>query len=165
MAVEAAKARWAVYFVSSSPSLVMMDEVMELLEKCGPTRTSGALQLELDVIGSYHYNTQPKYTTGSAARTELGARIAELGQNSLVRTNHWNVVLGNFYPKVAMMCGYVPLAWEGNKMIEGGSIFKGLSLWYKQAVPLLQSACDTATGARKVIICTIPCAFCSTCDG
>jgi hypothetical protein len=53
---EAAKAQWAIYFVSSSPSLAMMDEVVELLEKCGPTRTSGALQLELDVISSYTYS-------------------------------------------------------------------------------------------------------------
>jgi hypothetical protein len=28
----------------------MMDEVLELLEKCGSTRTSVALQLELDLI-------------------------------------------------------------------------------------------------------------------
>jgi hypothetical protein len=48
--LEAAKARWAVYFVSSSPPLTMLDEVMELLEKCGSMRTSDALQLELDVI-------------------------------------------------------------------------------------------------------------------
>jgi hypothetical protein len=47
---EAAKSRWAVYFVSSSQLVAMLDEVVELLEKCGPTRTSGALQLELDVI-------------------------------------------------------------------------------------------------------------------
>jgi hypothetical protein len=69
--LEAAKARWAVYFVSSSPSLAMMDEVMELLEKCGPTRTSSALQLELDVISSWNYNTQPKYTTGSELNSGL----------------------------------------------------------------------------------------------
>jgi hypothetical protein len=150
--LEAAKARWAVCFVSSSPSLAMMDEVMELLEKCGPTRTSGALQLELDVISSFTYNTQPKYTTGSEARTKLGARIAELGQNSSVRTDPWNLLLGGLYPKLAVMVGLVPLAWEGGKGVNGDSVFKGISLWYNQGMPLMQSACDTAVGARKVTL-------------
>jgi hypothetical protein len=149
---EAAKARWAVCFLSSSLALSMMNEVIELLEKCGPTRTSGALQLELDVISSWSYNTQPKYTTGSAARTELGARIAELSQNPLVRTDPYNLILGGIYPKVAMMTGGVPLAWEGGKRVDGNSLFKGMSLWYNQVVPLLQSACDAAVGARKVML-------------
>jgi hypothetical protein len=51
--LEAAKARFAIAAMmdrSSSRSLAMLDEVIELLEKCGSTRTSGALQLELDVI-------------------------------------------------------------------------------------------------------------------
>jgi hypothetical protein len=48
--LEAAKTRWAVYFVSSSQLVTMMDEAVELLEKCGSTRTRGALQLELDII-------------------------------------------------------------------------------------------------------------------
>jgi hypothetical protein len=159
--VEAAKARWAVYFVSSSPSLEMMNEVMELLEKCGPTRTSGALQLELDVIGSFQYNHQPKYTTGSAARAELGTRIAELGQNPLVRTNPWSLVVGTFYPKMAVMAGLVPFPWEGGKRVDSDSIFKGVSMWYNQATPLMQSACDTAVGARKVML-MLSCAFCNT---
>jgi hypothetical protein len=150
--MEAAKARWAVYFMSSSPSLAMMDVVLELLEKLGPTRTSGALQLELDVISSYNYNCQTKFTTGSEARTELGARIAELSQNPLVRTNPWNLVLGGLYPKLAMMVGLVPLAWEGGKGVDGDSVFKGMSMWYDQGTPLMQSACDTAVGARKVTL-------------
>jgi hypothetical protein len=150
--LEAAKARWAVYFVSSSPSLVMMDEVMELLEKFGPTRTSGALQLELDVISSYNYNTQRKFTTGSAARTQLGTRIAELGQNPLVRTEPYNLAIGGLYPKLAVMSGIVPFPWEGGKRVDGDSVFKGMSLWYDQATPLMQSACDTSVGARKVML-------------
>jgi hypothetical protein len=148
--LEAAKARWAVYFVSSSPSLEMMDEAIELLEKCGPTRTSGALQLELDVIGSFDYNHQPKFTTGSAARAELGARIAELGQNPLVRTSPWTLALGGFYPKMAMLLGTPHIAWEGGKRVDGDSVLKGMSLWYTQASPLMQSACNTSVGARKV---------------
>jgi hypothetical protein len=149
--LEAAKARWAVYFVCSSPSLEMMDEVMELLEKCGPTRTSGALQLELDVIGSFRYNHQLKYTTGSAARAELGARIAELGKNPLVRTSPWTLAIGGVYPKAAVLLGAPHIAWEGGKRVDGDSVLKGVSLWCNQAVPLLQSACDTAVGARKVM--------------
>jgi hypothetical protein len=159
--VEAAKARWAVYFVSSNQSVAMMDEVMELLEKCGPTRTSGALQLEFDVISSFNYNTQPKYATGSAARTQLGVKIAELGQNPLVRTNPWNLALGGLYPKMAMMVGLAPLAWEGGKRVDGDSVFKGISLWYNQGMPLMQSACDKTVGARKVML-ILSCSFCNS---
>jgi hypothetical protein len=86
--VESATARWAVYQVSSNQSLAMMDEVMELLEKCGSARTNGALQLELDVINSFQYLVQ-KHTTGSAARTQLGIRIAELSRNPSLRTDPW----------------------------------------------------------------------------
>jgi hypothetical protein len=147
---EAAKSRWAVYFVSSSPSVAMMDEVMELLEKCGPTRTSAALQLELDVIGSTKY--QWKYTPGSAGRAQVGARIAELSQNPLLRTNPWSLVSSGIYPKVMMLLGVIPPAWAGGKKVEGGSVVKGMSMWRNQAMPLMQSACDNAVGARKVIL-------------
>jgi hypothetical protein len=150
--LEAAKAQWAIYFVSSSPSLAMMDEVMELLEKCGPVRTSGALQLELDVIGSFSYSLQPKFSTGSAARARLGARIAELGQNPLVRTNPWKLVIGGSYPRTAVMLGVVPFPWEGGKRVTGDTVFKGASLWYNETMPLMQSACDAAVGARKVVL-------------
>jgi hypothetical protein len=150
--VEAAKARWAVYFVSSSQSLAMMDEVVELLEKCGPTRTSGALQLEMDVISGFHYSHQPKFTTGSEARAQLGARISELGQNLSVRTSPWALVIGEFYPKIAVMCGLVPFSWEGGKRVTGKLWYEGMSIWYNQVVPLIQSACDTAVGARKVML-------------
>jgi hypothetical protein len=148
--LEAAKARWAVYFVSSTPSLEMLDEVMELLEKCGPTRTSGALQLELDVIGSFNYNAQSKFTTGSAARAQLGVRIAELCQNPSVRTDPWTIAIGGAYPKYAVMIGLVPFPWEDGKRVDDDSVFKGMSLWNNQGVPLMQRACDTAVGARKV---------------
>jgi hypothetical protein len=148
--VEAAKARWAVHFVSNSPSLAMMDEVIKLLEKCGPTRTSGALQLELDVISSYNYSIQPKFATGSAARTQLGARMAELGRNPSVRSSPWTRIIGELYPKMAVMMGFVCFPWEGGKRVTGDSVFKALTLWCNQGVPLMQSACDTAVGARKV---------------
>jgi hypothetical protein len=148
--VEAAKARWAVYFVSSSPSVAMMNKVIELLDECGPTRTSGALQLELDVIGSLEYSTQAKYATGSAARTQHGARMAELGRNPLVRSSPWTILIGDIYPKIAVMNGLVPYAWEGGKRATGDSVFKGLTLlWIKQGLPMVQSACDAAVGARK----------------
>jgi hypothetical protein len=161
--VEAAKAQWAVYFLRNSPSLAMMDEVMELLEKCGPTRTSGALQLELDVIGSMHYNTQLKFGTGSAARAQLGARIVELGQNPLVRTNPWSLILSGLYPKLAVMSGVVPLAWEGGKRVDVDSLLKIASQWYKETTPLMQSACDHAVGARKVLM-ILPCVCSKTRD-
>jgi hypothetical protein len=147
--MEAAKGKWAVYFVSSSPSVAMMDEVMELLEKCGPTRTSGALQLELDVIGSTRY--QWKYAAGSAGRAQVGARIAELGQNPSLRTNPWSLVMGGLYPKLLMLIGAIPPAWTGGKKVDGDSVLKGMRLWHNQAIPLMQSACDNAVGARKVI--------------
>jgi hypothetical protein len=147
--VEAAKARWAVYFVSSIQTVEMMDEVMELLEKCGPTRTSGALQLELDIIGSTKY--QYKYTPGSAGRAQVGARIAAIGQNPSIRTNPWSLVMGNIYPKMLMLIGAIPPAWAGGKKVDGDSVLKGMKLWHNRAMPLMQSACDNAVGARKVI--------------
>jgi hypothetical protein len=160
--VEAAKARWAIFYIGSQ-SLAMMDDVMELLEKCGPTRTSGALQLEFDVIGSYKYQLQ--FTMGSAARAELGARIAELGQNPLVRTDPWKLLIGGgIYPKAVVMQGLVPaVLWEGGKRVDGDSVFKGVSLWYNQGTPLMQIACDKAVGARKVIL-VLSCVSYSTRD-
>jgi hypothetical protein len=149
--VEAAKARWAVYFVSSSQTVMMMNEVMELLEKCGSTRTSSALQLELDVISSFSYTTQAKYATGSAARAQLGARITELGQSPSVRTDPWVLAIGGFYPKTAVFGGLVVLPWEDGKRVNGDSVLKAVTLWYNQATPLMQSACDKAVGARKVM--------------
>jgi hypothetical protein len=163
--VEAAKSRWAVYFVSSSPSVAMMDEVMELLEKCGPTRTSGALQLELDVISEIKY--QYKYTAGSAERAQVGARIAELGQNPSLRTNPWGLVVASLYPKLMMLIGAICPAWAGGKKVDGDSVVKGMSLWHNQALPLMQRACDNAVGARKVILivqCIIQCAHLCRCE-
>jgi hypothetical protein len=163
--VEAAKIRWAVYFVSSSPSVAMMDEVMELLEKCGPTRTNGALQLELDVIGSMKY--QYKYTPGSAGRAQVGARIVELSQNPSLRTDPWSLVTGSMYPKVLMLIGVGPPAWAGGKKIDGDSVLKGMRLWHNQAIPLMQEACDHAIGARKVILIVqiiIQCAHLCSCE-
>jgi hypothetical protein len=147
--VKAAKVRYAMYLVSSSQSVAMMDEVMELLEKCGPTRTSGALQLELDIIGSHQY--QMRHKAGSAGRARLGARIAELGQNPSVRTDHWKLVQSTLYPKLLMLAGLVAQAWEGGKKFDGDSVLKGMGLWHNQATPLMQSACDNAVGARKVM--------------
>jgi hypothetical protein len=157
--VEAAKAKWAVYFVSSSQTVEMMEEVVELLEKCGSTRTSGALQLEFDVISSFRYQTRPKCRTGSDARAQLGARIAEISANPSVRTNPWALLLGcGVYPKTAVLNGMVVSSWEGGKRADGDSVFKGMSLWYNQAMPLMQSACDTSVGARKVTL-LLPCMF------
>jgi hypothetical protein len=147
---KAAKSRWAVYYVSSSQSVAMMDEVMELLEKCGSTRTSGALQLELVIISSLRY--QVRYEAGSAGRSQLGARITELGQNPSLRTDPWGLAIGGIYPKVVMLTGVAVTAWEGGKKVDGDSVLKGMSLWYNQATPLMQSACNNAVGARKVTL-------------
>jgi hypothetical protein len=148
--VEAAKANYAVYYGSSSKAVKMMDEVIKLLEKCGPTRTSGALQLELDVIGSYRY--QARYRTGTAERVQIGARIAELSQNPSLRTDPWSLVVGGIFPKLVFFAGVTPRDWERGKKVDGVSVLKGMSLWYSQATPLMQSACDNAIGARKVML-------------
>jgi hypothetical protein len=45
-----------------------------------------------------------------------------------------------------------PAACAGGKnKIDGDSVLKGMSMWYNQAIPLVQSACDNAVGARKVM--------------
>jgi hypothetical protein len=169
--VEAAKARWAVYYVSSSHAVEMVDEVVELLKKCGPTRTNRALQLEFDVIGSYKY--QARYAPGSAERTQISARIAELSQNPSLRTNPWNLAVGGIFPKMVFFVGATSKAWEDGKKVDGDSVLKAMNLWYSQATPLMQSACDNAVGARKVTmvvirafyIYTLTChiVFCSFC--
>jgi hypothetical protein len=151
--VEAAKAKYAVYSVSSSQAVSLLDEVVELLEKC-PTRTSGALQLELDVICVYKY--QGRYRPGTAKRAQISARVAELSQNPSLRTNPWSLVTGNIFPKLIMLVGATPKAWEGETRLDGNSVLKGMNLCCNQAIPLIQSACDNAVGARKVML-TIPC--------
>jgi hypothetical protein len=138
-----------VYFVSSSQSVEMMDEAMELLEKCGPTRTNRALQLELDTISSYLY--QSRYGSGTAKRVEIGARIAVLSQNPSLRTDPWNLILGSIYPKLIFLVGASSKAWEDGKKADGDSVLKCMNLWFIQATPLMQSACDNAVGARKVM--------------
>jgi hypothetical protein len=152
--VEAAKARWAVYFVSSSQAVEMLDEVMELLEKCGTAKTNSAQQLELDTISSFKYVS--KFRSGTAERAEIGARIAELSQNPSLRTDPWILIMGIF-PKLSLLGGSSTKAWEGEKKADGDSVLKGMNLWYIRATPLMQSACDNAVGARKVILIT-PCA-------
>jgi hypothetical protein len=148
--VEAAKAKWAMYYVSSNQSVAMMDEVVELLEKCGPSRTSRALQLELDVIGSYTYNVHKK--TGTPAKARVSARIVELSKNSSLRRDPWNLVFGSIYPKLMVLFYIIPMVWDGAKKFDADSVFKGLSIWYNEATPLMQSACDNAVGARKVML-------------
>jgi hypothetical protein len=145
--VEAAKAKYAVYYVSSSQAVEILDEVTELLEKCGPTRTIGALQLELDVISDMKY--QARHPSGSAERTRIGARVTELSQNLSLRTNPWSLAMGSIYPKVVFLVGVTPKAWEDGKKADGGSVLKGMSMWCSQAIPLMQSTCDNAVGARK----------------
>jgi hypothetical protein len=146
--VEAAKARWAVYYVSSSQAVAMLDEVMELLEKCGPTKTNRGLQLELDIISSYKY--QSRHLTGTAERVEIGARFAVLSQNPSLRTDPWSLVV-SMVPNLSLLVGTSPKEWEEGKKADGDSVLKGMNLWYIQATPLLQSACDNAVGARKVM--------------
>jgi hypothetical protein len=146
--VEAAKTRWAVYFVSSSQAVEMMDEVMELLEKCGTAKTNRGLQLELDTISSFKY--QSKFRSGTAERVEIGARIAVLSQNPSLRTDPWSLVI-SIFPKLVFFVGASSRAWEDAKKADGDSVLKGMNLWYIQATPLVQSACDNAVGARKVM--------------
>jgi hypothetical protein len=147
--MEAAKARWAVYYVSSSQAAEMLDEVMELLEKCGTTKTNRGLQLELDIISAYKY--QSRYRSGSAERVQIGARIAVLSQNPSLRTDPWGLALGGIFPKLIVLVSASTRAWEDGKKPDGDSVLKGMNLWYIQATPLMQSACDNAVGARKVM--------------
>jgi hypothetical protein len=147
--VEAAKVRYAVYYVSSSQSVEMMDEVVQLLEKCGPTRTNRALQLEFDVVGSFGYRM--RYKTGSAKQAQISARIAELSQNPSLRTDPWSIALGGIFPKQVFLFGCTAKAWEDGNRPDGESVLKGMNLWYSKATPLIQSACDNAVGARKVM--------------
>jgi hypothetical protein len=93
--VEAAKARWAVCYISGSQSYAMMDEVMELLEKCGPTRTSGALQLEFDVIGSFKYSCSNTIPSRSSARGLQRGLNSGLELPNSVRTRWFAQIHGN----------------------------------------------------------------------
>jgi hypothetical protein len=146
--VEAAKTKYAVYCVSISPMVEQLDETIELLERCGSPRTSGALQLELDVISLFKYNVRAKFVSGSPEKARLGARM--LSQNPSVRADPWKLILGTIYSKLVVAYGIMPVLWEGGKVIGGDSVIKGISLWCDQATPLMQSACDNAVGARKV---------------
>jgi hypothetical protein len=121
---------------------------MELLEKCGTTKTNRGLQLELDTISSYKY--QARYLTGTAERLQIGARLAVLSQNPSLRTDPWSLV-GGILPKLSLLVGASTKAWEDEKKADGDSVLKGLNLFYIQATPLMQSACDNAVGARKVM--------------
>jgi hypothetical protein len=136
----------------------MLDEVMELLEKCGPTRTNRGLQLELDTISSFRY--QSRYRSGTAERVQIGARIAVLSQNQSLRTDSWSLVVGGLFPKLSLLVGASSKAWGDENNPDGDSVLKGMNLWYIQATPLMQSACDNAVGARKVVcgVLIIPCA-------
>jgi hypothetical protein len=147
--VEAAKARWAVYYVSSSQAVAIMDDVVELLEKYGTTKTNRGLQLEFDIISSYKY--QSRFRSGTAERVEIGARLAVLSQNPSLRTDPWSLVVFNILPKLMFLVGLSTRAWEDEKKADGDSVLKGMDLWYIQATPLMQSACDSAVGARKVM--------------
>jgi hypothetical protein len=147
--VEAAKARWAVYYVSSSQAVALLIEVVELLEKCGPTRTNRGLQLELDVICIYTY--QGRYRPGSAEKSQILARITELTQNPSLRTNPWGIFWG-CHSKLTFFVGATPKAWEDGKRPDGDSVLKGMHLWCSQATPLMQSVCGNAVGARKVML-------------
>jgi hypothetical protein len=105
--VEAAKSRWAVFFVSSSQSVAMMDEVMELLEKCGPTRLSGALQLGV-----------------------RGGHRSGLESLNSARTHRFEPNPGAFfitssiYLKMPMLIGSIPPPWAGGKKVHGDSVLK-----------------------------------------
>jgi hypothetical protein len=100
----------------------------------------------------FKYNTQPKFRAGSPGKIRLSARIAELSRNPLLRTDPWSLINGGISSKVCVIVGGVPMAWEGGKMIDGDSVLTGMQLWCNQATPLMQSACDNAVGARKVIM-------------
>jgi hypothetical protein len=50
-----------------------------------------------------------------------------------------------------LLFGATPKAWEDGKRVDGDSVLKGMNLWYSKATPLMQSACDNAVGARKVM--------------
>jgi hypothetical protein len=147
---EAAKTKWTVVFVTNRAPMEVLEEAMQLLEKCGSTRTNQALQLELDVIGNCAYNLgNPKYPSGSPERAILAARITELSRTPSLRSDPWSIVYSSIYQQVFMLLGAHPRAWNDGK-IDSAARFKGMTLWYNQATPLMQRACDNAVGARKV---------------
>jgi hypothetical protein len=98
---------------------------------------------------------------GSPALLRLNARIAELSQDPLVRTDPWSLITVGLHSKLVVALGVSPSRWEGGKKIDGDSVLKGMNIWYNQATPLMQSACDGAIGARKVLLIT-PCIVLTT---
>jgi hypothetical protein len=84
-------------------------------------------------------------------RAEIGARIAVLSQNPSLRTDPWSLTVGGILPKLNLLLGLSTRAWEDEKKANGDSVLEGMNLWYIQATPLMQSACDNAVGARKVM--------------
>ena len=89
--------------------------------------------------------------TGTAKRVEIGARLAVLNQNPSLRTDPWSLILGSVFSKLVFLLGTTTKAWEDEKKPDGDSVLKGMNLWYIQATPLMQSACDNAVVARKVM--------------
>jgi hypothetical protein len=151
---EAAKTKWTVVFVTNRAPMEVLEEAMQLLEKCGSTRTNQALQLELDVKGNFAYNIgNPKYPSGSPERAILAARITELSRTPSLRSDPWSIVYSAIFSQALMLLGMHPRAWNDGK-IDSASRFEGMALWYDQATPLMQHACDHAVGARKVRWCS-----------
>ena len=74
-----------------------------------------------------------------------------LSQNPSLRTDPWSLVVSGILPKVALLVGAASRAWEDEKKADSDSVLKSMNLWYIQATPLMQSACDNAVGARKVM--------------
>jgi hypothetical protein len=147
--LEAAKIKMAVSFLTKGPLLVIFDQALELLEKCGTARTTAALQLELDIVGNAAYLIgNPKILSGSPEKVRVMARVAELSQNTSLRVDPWKLMYGTIFPKCIVLLGAHPLGWPAGK-VNFDSVFRGMSLWVTKAVPLMQMSCDKAVGARK----------------
>jgi hypothetical protein len=148
---EGAKIKLAITLLTKRPVAIVFNEALALLEKCGSTRTIAALQLELDIIGNQTYlYGNPKFVSGTPEKARLVARVAELSQNGLLRTDPWKLINGTVFPKVIWLMGVTVSAWQTGQ-VDLESVFKGMmSLWVTKATPLMQMACDKAVGARKV---------------
>eukprot|EP00935_MAST-01C_sp_MAST-1C-sp1_P001606 g1606.t1 len=147
--LEAATAKWAEHQVSatsrSGKEHALMEEALELLDKCGAAKTKRALQLQLDILATnYAWLNEGDQEKQQA----ITARVTELNQNPSLRTDDWNIVCSRF-GEFSDLLGLTPSPWtDGPNSITTTTILQGMVLWY-DGLPLMQSACDKAVGVRK----------------
>jgi hypothetical protein len=147
--LEAAKAKWGAHLAAKTPSLATLEELLALIRKYEPDETNAdhtVLQLELDAtcsIGLFGHCAASELDT-----TRVGGRIVELSKNSSLQADHWGVVMCSIYPQIELLLGCTIRAWEGGREVVDDAIFDGMSLWYKQATPLMLKAAADEDGKQ-----------------